>query len=64
MGLVALDTETSKVLRLTLEANDMPKDFPVLGSSATVEYAFTDVAGREYLLPARRIGDVAVPRNH
>ena len=36
-----------------LEANDMPKDFPVLGSSTTVEYAFTDVAGREYLLPAR-----------
>jgi len=38
---------------LTLEASDIPADFKILHSSTTVEYGFTDVGGREYLLPAR-----------
>jgi len=51
-GVVDLDVETSRVLRLTVEAVDIPKDFPVLGSTTSVEYAFVDVAGARHLLPS------------
>jgi hypothetical protein len=52
-GVIALDIQTSTVLRLTLEASDIPAAFKILHSSTAVEYGFTDVGGREYLLPAR-----------
>ncbi len=52
-GMVALDRETSMVLRLSMEAEDIPKDFAILAASTTTEYAFTEVAGAPRLLPVR-----------
>jgi hypothetical protein len=51
-GEVALDSETSRVLRLTASADDIPKDSVILQSSVEVDYAFVDVAGHNYLLPS------------
>jgi hypothetical protein len=51
-GEVVLDSETSRVLRLTASADDMPKDSGILQSSVQVDYDFVAVAGRTYLLPS------------
>ena len=52
-GEVALDSETSRVLRLTATADDIPKDSRIFQSSVEVDYDFVDVAGHSYLLPSR-----------
>ncbi|HLK69443.1 MAG TPA: hypothetical protein VKU19_38695 [Bryobacteraceae bacterium] len=52
-GEVVLDSETSRVLRLTASADDIPKDSGILQSSVEVDYDFIDVAGHSYLLPSR-----------
>jgi hypothetical protein len=50
-GEVFLDSQTSGVLRLTAEADDIPKDSGILQSSVHVDYDLVDIAGRKYLLP-------------
>jgi hypothetical protein len=52
-GVVALDRATSMVLRLTVEAVDIPKDFAILSASTTTEYGFIEVGGNQHLLPVR-----------
>lgn len=52
-GEVVLDGETSRVLRLTASADDIPKNALILQSSVEVDYAFIGVAGKNYLLPSR-----------
>jgi hypothetical protein len=51
-GEVSLDGESSRVLRLTASADDIPKEAGVLSSSVEVDYDFVDVAGKSYLLPS------------
>ena len=51
-GEVVLDSETSRALRITSYADDIPKDSGILQSSVEVDYDFIDVAGRSYLLPS------------
>jgi hypothetical protein len=60
-GIVALDSETSAVLRLTVVSVGIPKGFLVLSSTMSVDYGFTDVAGREYLLPMRAESEMRRP---
>jgi len=52
-GTVEVDAETGEAWRLTFIAYDIPKQLEVQSSSSTVEYALANVAGRNYLLPAR-----------
>jgi len=51
-GEVVMDNETSRVLRLTASADDIPKDSGITQSSVEVDYDFIDVAGHSYLLPS------------
>ena len=51
-GEVVLVSETSRVLRLTASADDMPQDSGILQSSVEVDYDFVKVAGQTYLLPS------------
>jgi hypothetical protein len=51
-GEVALDSQTTKVLRLTATADDIPKGSDILQSSMEVDYDFIDVAGASHLLPS------------
>lgn len=50
-GFVYVDRDTSMVVRVASEADSLPADFDVRQSSTTVDYDFTDVGGKEYLLP-------------
>jgi len=52
-GEVALDDDTSQVLRLTASADDIPKESGILQSSVAVDYDFVSVAGKSHLLPSR-----------
>ena len=52
-GEVALDSGTSRVIRLTASADDIPKDSGILQSSVQVDYDFITVAGESHLLPSR-----------
>jgi hypothetical protein len=51
-GYVYIDKETGAVLRLT-QVGNMPAGFPVLSSATTLDYAYTDIGGKRYLLPLR-----------
>jgi len=52
-GAVELDSETGEVLHLTYIAYEIPKQLDLQYSTTSVEYDFTSVGGRNYLLPAR-----------
>ena len=52
-GRLIVENGTGLVRRLTSEAEEIPNDFPIRESSTTIEYAFAEVGGRRYLLPAR-----------
>lgn len=52
-GEVFFDPETSRVLRLTATADDIPKDSGILASATEVDYDFIDISGNQYLLPSR-----------
>lgn len=52
-GLVYVDPETNMVLRLTRVADSLPASFPIGRASALLDYDFTDVSGRSFLLPLR-----------
>jgi len=60
-GEVAVDSETSRVLRLTASADDIPKDSGIIQSSVEVDYDFIDVAGRSYLLPSHSASHMEKP---
>jgi hypothetical protein len=51
-GEVVLDLDTSRVLRLTADADDIPKETGITVSSMQVDYDFVDVAGGKHLLPS------------
>jgi hypothetical protein len=51
-GEVVLDWDTSRVLRLTADADDIPKETGITASSVQVDYDFVDVAGGKHLLPS------------
>ena len=50
-GLVYIDAATSGVRRVTIEADDLPRNFSMHAASMTVDYDYVAIAGRDYLLP-------------
>ena len=60
-GFVYIDRETNQILRIVAEA-DVPPDFPVRQSSTMLDYDFTSVGGRQFLLPLR--ADVRMATAH
>jgi VWFA-related protein len=61
-GLVYIDSATNGVRRVTLEAGDVPKSFPIRASTMTVDYSYVAISGRDYLLPVR--SSVKLERAH
>lgn len=51
-GFFYVDRDTGQVLRINRTA-DMPSDFPVRKATTLLDYDYTAVAGRQYLLPLR-----------
>lgn len=52
-GLVYIDRDVPMVLRITMEAVDIPPDFPIQEARSMLDYDFVDIAGNQYLLPLR-----------
>ncbi len=52
-GRVWVDRESAQVLKLTMTAIDIPRDFPVNMADTTLEYEFVDISGIIFLLPKR-----------
>jgi VWFA-related protein len=52
-GLVYVDTSTGGVRRITLEADDVPRDFSIHAASMTVDYDYVAIGTHDYLMPQR-----------
>lgn len=52
-GEVFVDRDTRMVMRLTLEAEDVPPSFPVQQARTTLDYDFSKIGESDYLLPLR-----------
>jgi VWFA-related protein len=52
-GLVYIDTATKGVRRITLEADDLPRDFLIHSASIVVDYDYIAIGTHDYLMPVR-----------
>ena len=52
-GLIYADASNGMIMRVTLEALDMPASFPVQVAKNQLDYDYTDISGATYLLPLR-----------
>jgi Trypsin-like peptidase domain len=50
-GLIYVDQETKQVLRISLDAVDLPPRFPVRQASDLLDYDYQDAGGQRFLLP-------------
>jgi hypothetical protein len=62
-GLVYVDRETNQILRILAEA-DLPESFPIRQSSTLLDYNFTEISGRRFLLPLRAVVRMATDHVH
>ena len=54
-GELYIDLETHAVLRISYQADDVPRGFPLSAAATTVEYSYADIAHRRYLLPSKAV---------
>ncbi|HWB82979.1 MAG TPA: hypothetical protein VG675_02480 [Bryobacteraceae bacterium] len=52
-GLVEVDKETHKVMRVTLKADDIPAAFPIREAETVLDYDFQEISGNKFLLPLK-----------
>lgn len=50
-GVVYIDSETKSILRLTLESEGIPANFPIQATSHELDFDWAIIAGEKYLLP-------------
>jgi hypothetical protein len=57
LGLIYVDKETERVLRIQISADKVPADFPIREATTRLDYDFISIAGSTFLLPLKaRIG--------
>jgi hypothetical protein len=54
-GLVFVERDTNMVLRLTLEAMEIPPSFPVQQATTTLDYDYSKIGESEFLLPLKAV---------
>lgn len=52
-GLIYVDKETHQVLRVTLQATEIPPSFPVQEAGTKLDFDYADIGGSTFLLPLR-----------
>jgi len=57
-GQVFIDSNTRRVRRVTLKADDLPTDIPTQGTAMDVDYDFVAINGLKYLMPVSAELDV------
>ncbi len=50
-GLVYIDKESGMVLRISSVSEEVPADFPIREARSALDYGFTKIANRDFLLP-------------
>jgi hypothetical protein len=50
-GSIFVDNDTHMVVRITVEADNIPPTFPVLQVKQTLDYEFTSIGDHQFLLP-------------
>ncbi|MFL6374905.1 MAG: hypothetical protein ACJ73D_09580 [Pyrinomonadaceae bacterium] len=50
-GRVWIDRKTGRVLRISFDATEIPRDFKVKAYTSTIDYDWVDIAGERVLLP-------------
>ena len=54
-GLVYVEKATNRVLRVTLEAIDIPPSFPIQQAATILDYDYVTISDREFLLPLKAV---------
>jgi hypothetical protein len=63
-GLIYADRETRNIMRVRLECDGIPADFPVQEISEVLDYDFIKIAGQEFVLPLKvELRSREVPRD-
>jgi hypothetical protein len=52
-GLIYVDRDTEMILKLTLEAEDVPRTFPIQEAKDSLDYDYTKIGEQQYLLPLK-----------
>ncbi len=52
-GFIYVDRQTLAVMRITLDADDIPVSFPVQQAKTSLDYDFQDISGQQFVLPLR-----------
>jgi hypothetical protein len=52
-GLIYADSETHRVMRITMECDDIPASFPVQQAVEVMDYDFATISGEKFLLPLK-----------
>jgi hypothetical protein len=52
-GLIYADRDSLKVMRITMECDDLPASFPVHEASEVMDYDFVNISGQKFLLPLK-----------
>jgi hypothetical protein len=52
-GLIYADRDSHSVTRITMEADDIPADFPIRSASETLDYDTRSISGQSFLLPIK-----------
>ena len=52
-GLVYIDKQSERVLRIVMEARGIPRDFPMQEARSRLDYDFIDISGQDFLLPLK-----------
>lgn len=56
-GLVYIDKDTERVLRITMDAEGIPSTFPIREANSRLDYDYQEISSGKYLLPLKaRIG--------
>ncbi len=50
-GSVWVDPKTARVLRIEMQARNMPSDFPMDTVESAVDYSYVMIGGKSFLLP-------------
>jgi hypothetical protein len=61
---VYVDTDSLNVKRLSIEADNLPLNFPIKESAISIDYDYVPIAGQEYLLPLQATLFVRVGRHY
>ncbi len=52
-GLLYIDRDTNQVMRILLQAENLPPSFPIQQVALDLNYDYTDISGQKFLLPLK-----------